>query len=124
MAFLIKDTFKKNRQYFLYIENDDRVVYGYLLYKKIIIGDVWLYNLIEPPIPYIWENEQMPFLNPKEYFEVRSSNIPTERDFKFIWTEHSSELIKVEIHIHGSLFGIIESGSKPGWSMWSIKNGR
>ncbi len=60
------------------VEDDDRVVYAYLLRHNQIVGDVWLYNRVHAPHRSPWgqTDPMMPFLNPVEY--VNSKEIPGE----------------------------------------------
>jgi len=50
------------------LEDDGRVAYAYLLQDGKVVGDVWLYNVVETPERVDWKDRsQMPFLNPKRF---------------------------------------------------------
>jgi len=97
----------------LILEDDGRVAYAYLLDNEKLVGDVWLYNVIEAPITVNWDDEsQMPFLNPRQF--CRSESIPRLQQQSIVecaWFDKG-----VEVTIDGTLIARLESGAKPGWS--------
>ncbi|MDB4924068.1 hypothetical protein [Mucilaginibacter sp.] len=112
--------------YSIVIKDDGRVAYAYLYEGEDIIGDVWLYNQQEAPAISFWREEDMPFLNPKEYLlkDASIKPITNDSDIRCEWTESLNDgLIEVGISICDKFIACISSGSKPGWSVFVVKDG-
>lgn len=115
-----------DRHYSLILEDDGRVAYAYLLEGEDIIGDVWLYNQQEPPQTSFWREEDMPFLNPKEYLskDAAFKPIQEESEIRIEWTESKDDgLIEAGIYIRDKFIASVMAGSKPGWSVLVAKDG-
>jgi len=115
-----------NTSYSLIIEDDERVAYAYLMKEEDIIGDIWLYNQIPPPIIVDWEDtDDMPFLNPKEYVKECIPPIINENAIELKWTliDNNETVKEVDIYINKKLIAKLSPESKPGWSKVVTKDG-
>jgi hypothetical protein len=102
------------------LEDDGRVAYAYLLEGGTVVGDVWLYNILDSPGDVDWENPSlMPFLNPAIY--CNSEQAPRLRDGSNLSCDWSPR--GVEIWIDGIHVARLEVGAKPGWSRSAIRSG-
>ncbi|MBN4055074.1 hypothetical protein JYT15_01045 [Acidimicrobium ferrooxidans] len=95
------------------LEDDGRVAYAYLLDNESIVGDVWLYNVVEDPEAVDWQDQSaMPFLNPAQYSTSEVlDRIRDDSDVCCFWAAQG-----VAVTVGGVLWAHLESGSKPGWS--------
>lgn len=113
--------------YCVVFEDDGRVAYGYLLDAvEKIIADVWLYNRCETPREPEWQTpDLLPFANPMEYAKDHSGVTPVEdaSEVTVQWVPLGGDQMRAIISIRGDIFGIIENGSKPGWSLMAAKDG-
>lgn len=112
--------------YSVVITDDGRVAYAYLYEGEDIIGDVWLYNQQEPPDISFWREEDMPFLNPKEYLSTNAAIKPIQHqsDIRCEWTDSKEDgVIEAGIYIHDKFIAAVALGSKPGWSVLVAKDG-
>ncbi|MNK08647.1 hypothetical protein D3C87_265900 [compost metagenome] len=123
--FYSESTCEENKDYSLIIEDDGRVAYAYLLFKNEIVGDLWLYNQKDAPLVVDWSDKNgMPFLNPKQFVLKEIPLIQKIQDIEIKWELLDDNILdKVLILIHGDLIGIIECGSRPGWSSLVTSNG-
>jgi hypothetical protein len=115
-----------NPIYSVVIEDDGRVAYAYLLEDNNIIGDIWLYNQIEPPMTGEWKVEDMPFLNPSEFLKNNVSILPImyENEVDCKWGEViDGQLTEVVISLSNDIIAKMCSGSNPGWSTQVSKDG-
>jgi hypothetical protein len=72
----------------LVIEDEGKVCYAYLRYKKILRGDIWLYNQAGDPVNINFTNKNnFSFLNPQYYIkdDVRVQPLLSEDDVKINW---------------------------------------
>jgi hypothetical protein len=125
-TFSLKIQCEFDHHYSVVINDDGRVAYAYLYEGEDIIGDVWLYNQEEPPAISFWREEDMPFLNPKEYLlkDAAIKPIQNEGEIRCEWTESKEDgLIEVGISIRDKFIACITSGAKPGWSVLVAKDG-
>ena len=96
----------------LMLEDDGKVAYAYLLEGDEIVGDVWLYNVVESPDEVEWDPAAMPFLNPRKF--CREDSVQRMREESLVdckWFNRG-----VEVSIDGVLMARLEIGAKPGWS--------
>ncbi len=112
--------------YSLVIQDDGRVAYAYLYEGEDLVGDVWLYNQIEPPLTSFWLPEDMPFLNPKEYLadNAKIKSITDKSEVRCEWTESKDTgLIEAAIYVRDKFIASVAVGDKPGWSVLVSKDG-
>lgn len=109
-----------NHEYSLVIEDNKKVAYAYLMRHGEIIGDVWLYNLVNAPPNDTWEDFEMPFLNPAKYINERGIIQPVKEksEIKLTWGITDEKLIVVTVFIHGVVIAKLIEGAKPGWSKY------
>ena len=101
-------------------EDDGKVAYAYLLEAGVVVGDVWLYNVLDSPDDVDWKDSSaMPFLNPRNY--CNSGKNPQLREGSILVCEWSPSGVKV--WIDGVYFARLEVGAKPGWSRFAIQSG-
>jgi len=112
-----------NVEYSIIIDDDGRVAYAYLYKGNDIIGDVWLYNQAATPIFTHWNQEDMPFLNPKEYIKDEIDPILNTNEVKLEWSVSNNRIQSVLIFIRKNLVARLEPGSTPGWSKCVSKDG-
>ncbi|NTF42009.1 hypothetical protein [Rhizobium rhizogenes] len=108
-------------------EDNGHVAYAYLLAADgEIIGDVWLYNVGEPPAEPPWhDKEEMPFANPREFVreDLAFEFAKQPSDIVVLWKTSEQYGPMARIYLHSRLFGILSPGAKPGWSLLAAKNG-
>lgn len=111
--------------YSIVIDDDDRVVYAYLLQDERIISDVWLYNWGPAPAEPEWRDpSKMPFANPKGYSSESALSPTIESEHvKAVWIQDGSGLNRVDLFINDELFAVLKPGAKPGWCRNASKNG-
>lgn len=114
-----------DENYAVLIEDDGRVAYAYLLAYGDVVGDVWLYNQMPAPTNSNWHEQAMPYLNPAEYIDTKTtvSAIQDKSEIRCEWTESNDGLIEVAVWIRDKFIAQMESGSKPGWSVLVVKDG-
>jgi hypothetical protein len=102
------------------LEDDDRVAYAYLLEGDRVVGDVWLYNVLEPPETTNWEDTSaMPFLNPRDLCQPeKPQRLTSNSRIQCVWFDTG-----VEVSVDGVLWARLERGSKPGWSRLAARPG-
>ncbi|MFD0751216.1 hypothetical protein ACFQZS_13780 [Mucilaginibacter calamicampi] len=125
-TFSLRNYCEFDGHYSVRIEDNSRVAYAYLYEGEDIVGDVWLYNQIEPPQTSFWLPEDMPFLNPKEYLlpDAAIKPITDESQIRCEWTESKDDgLIEVGLYIRDKFIASVAVGAKPGWSVLVAKDG-
>jgi len=102
------------------LDDDDRVAYAYLIEDDQIVGDVWLYNVLEPPETVNWEDTSaMPFLNPRDLCKSeKARRLTSQSSVQCAWFDTG-----VEVRVDGVLWARLERGSKPGWSRLAARPG-
>ena len=104
----------------LIVEDDGRVAYAYLLKNERIVSDVWLYNVAPAPDIPPWHNmQQTPFLNPVGY--CKPGTMPRLTKQSVIQCKWRSDA--VEVVVDGIPWAHLESGAKPAWSLWAMREG-
>lgn len=104
-------------------DDDGKTGYAYLIVGEKVVGDVWLYNVGEPPQRPEWpERDKMPFANPagfvsKEDFEP----IVDPDEIAVDWEGGSGGLPQVSIFLKGTKHALLRPGAKPGWCRLAIK---
>jgi hypothetical protein len=108
------------------VEDDDRVVYAYLLHRNQIVGDVWLYNRVRAPHlpPWRQTDQVMPFLNPVEYVDSREipGRSPSAESLRVMWPDKPHE-DRTAIYLDERPLAWVAPGVKPGWSSLVTRNG-
>jgi hypothetical protein len=97
------------------LEDDDRTGYAYLLRGERIVGDVWLYNVLEPPMDANWpEQAEMPFLNPAPFciHAVGPIRLTELSQVTCEWRPHGH----VQVNIDGVPWASLAPGLTPGYS--------
>jgi len=116
--------YEDNVEYSIVIDDDGEVAYAYLYKNSDIVGDVWLYNQASTPLIAIWEEKNLPFLNPQEFIKDVIPPIRNEDEIAITWTHLSNnEFEHVLIYIRNKLIAKISVGSTPGWSTCVAKSG-
>lgn len=124
MDFLHKFICQDNEEYSVVIEDDELVAYAYLLNGEIIVGDIWLYNQAPTPVNTIWNEEDMPFLNPSEFVKHNIEPITDKNEISLKWVlKIDMEVDYVLIEIRKELIAKLSEGANPGWSNCVIKDG-
>ena len=109
----------------LIIEDNGKVAYAYLLKKRNIISDVWLYNQQTTPSTVDWTNKKdLPFLNPKNYILNNRvfSPIKNQIEVKIKW-DLLDEAKRVRIYIRNELIAVLGPNLFPGYSSLVCKDG-
>lgn len=115
---------EKNEEYSVIVEDDGKVAYAYLYQNSDILGDVWLYNQELTPEEAMWHQEDMPFLNPKEFVKKNISPISEEDEVEIRWhMKDGKELVYLTISIHGEIVAKMTHGAMPAWSSLVLKDG-
>jgi hypothetical protein len=112
--------------YSVIIDDDGRVAYAYLYEEEKIVGDIWLYNRAMAPTQTIWNEEDVPFLNPSEFIDERIvvEPVTNKSEITCEWKmSPANELLEVLILLRGNAFAKLAPGSKPGWSSIVKKDG-
>ena len=122
MGSLTKYVSNDRPEFAVYIEDDDKVCYAYLLMEDKIVGDIWLYNRAPTPSdPERHSKENLPFLNPadfvKENLEPFEASSPVEVTWDF------GEETVANIFLASRLIAKLTVGSCPGWSSLVTKDG-
>jgi hypothetical protein len=102
----------------VWIEDDDRVGYAYVLDPKgKIRGDVWLYNRGSAPQDFEQIDRTAAPRNPAPYVDSAAHFTPPNsmEDFSVDWMEQGGTLF-ARVFIRDKLAAILANGTKPGWS--------
>ena len=122
MGSLTKYVSNDRPEFAVYIEDDDRVCYAYLLMEDKIVGDIWLYNHAPTPSDPEWHSkENLPFLNPAEF--VKENLEPFEASSPVEVTWDLGEETVANIFLASRLIAKLTVGSCPGWSSLVTKDG-
>lgn len=103
------------------LDDDGRVAYAYLLENENVVGDVWLYNVVDSPESPEWPDpSNAPFLNPKDFCKTNEklSRLDDESAVTCGWFEGG-----VDVSIEGRWVARLVRGAKPGWSLLAAKRG-
>lgn len=101
------------------IEDDGRVAYAYLLDGARIVGDVWLYNVVEAPEDEAWRTqERPPFLNPKRFCASGVARLHVSSPITCAW-DADTVLVRVGDEVWARLW----PGAKPGCSRFARQAG-
>ena len=120
----LREYLNRALEYKVVIEDDDRVAYAYLLKNDSIVGDVWLYNSIQPGDVPGWEsNDEMPYLNPSIYSLFFGAPISDNEDINVKWRTDFQETMVAEIFIRNQLHAILKEGEMPGWCRLAADDG-
>ena len=111
--------------YVFMFEDDGKVAYGYLLYQRKIVGDVWMYNRKPAPgIPEWTDHSKAPFLNAQEYTNEEDFKPVTQsEELEVRWWRTGRELDAADLYIRGAFHARLSPGSKPGWCALAVKDG-
>ena len=105
------------------VESNGRVTYAYILRRRDIVGDVWLYNQVDPTPMDNWDDpERMPFLNKREFVRTDSLRCDSVEDLFIRWTSQEDRLSAV-IYVGGELLAKLEEGACPGSCRNASHNG-
>jgi hypothetical protein len=109
--------------YDLWIEDDDRVCYAYLLdADEKICADVWLYNRIPAP-DGLQHAGGVALVNQERFAAPASFPLPTSADaFSAQWYREGGVLY-ARIYIQRELIAILAPGTQPGWSVLAKEDG-
>lgn len=101
----------------LVIDDDGRVASAYLVDPEgLIMGDVWLYNRVEPG-PEIDFEAGAPFANP--YASPPDQPLPkSANDLAVHWSMDETSLF-ADVMLRGVLLARLSPGSQPGWHVWA-----
>lgn len=110
------------------IDDNGRACYAYLRHANRIVGDVWLYNTAEAPEVPEWTlpdaRQRMPFLNPRAYCtSVNPSPLRSAQGITVEWSGAESSESRVRVIVHGSVWAVLQAGSKPGWCRFAAHPG-
>jgi len=109
----------------LVFDDDGRVAWAYLRAPDgEIIGDVWLYNRVEPPDEADFTDPSAaPFLNPAVLAKALDQP-PAESpaDVTVEWTL-AEDVLTADVFLRGALLARPTPGSQPGWSTLARDNG-
>lgn len=116
-----------HQEYSIVIDDNGRVVYGYFLKNKEIVGDIWLLNHNTPNHPE-WKNKKkMPFRNSQEYVDLEAHRLAfplfQTEEWSVVWEETRSIAIEAKIFIANQMIAKVAAGSRPGWSTLVKKDG-
>ncbi|MDR6733444.1 hypothetical protein [Sphingobacterium sp. 2149] len=122
MGSLTKYVSNDRPEFAVFIEDDDKVCYAYLLNEERIVGDIWLYNKAPTPSEPEWHSkENLPFLNPAEF--VKENLEPFEASSPVEVTWDFGEETVAKIFLGSRLIAKLTEGSCPGWSSLVTKDG-
>ncbi|WP_293880635.1 MULTISPECIES: hypothetical protein [unclassified Sphingobacterium] len=122
MGSLTKYVSNDRPEFAVFIEDDDKVCYAYLLNEERIVGDIWLYNKAPTPSEPEWHSkENLPFLNPAEF--VKENLEPFEASSPVEVTWDFGEETVAKIFLGSRLIAKLTEGSCPGWSCLVTKDG-
>lgn len=118
-SFLLEFFAPLSSAYKLYIEDDWKAAYAYLLENGKFISDVWLYNVAPSPHTPEWQEknaqELMPFANSVEYLnEIKFENPTSPKQIGVDWEEEGNSTIIAKIFIREELHAIVSSKEKVG----------
>jgi hypothetical protein len=109
----------------VWIEDDDRVGYAYVLDAEgKIRGDVWLYNRGPAPQDFEETDKTAAPLNPAPYVDSAAPFTPPNSmdDFSVHWIREGGALF-ARVFIRDKLAAILANGTQPGWSALAKDNG-
>jgi len=122
MARLTQYISNDHPEYAVFIEDDDKVCYAYLMKQKKIVGDIWLYNSVPTPSESEWhKKENLPFLNPAEFVNENLEPFDASSLVEVIWDFGVETVAK--IFLSERLIAKLTEGSCPGWSNLVRKDG-
>jgi len=122
MGSLTKYVSNDRPEFAVYIEDDDRVCYAYLLMEDKIVGDIWLYNSAPTPSKPEWySKENLPFLNPAEFVKENLEPFDASTPVEVTWDFGEETIAK--IFLSKRLIAQVTEGSCPGWSSLVTKDG-
>lgn len=109
------------------VEDDDRVIYGYLLCDDEIVADTWVCNRIEPADPE-WKRSDaqdlMPFVNPAPFVDPSTAMGVASLDVSSLrasWAKDQDGM--VDLLADGRRIARLERSSRVGWSALCVKDG-
>jgi len=109
----------------LVFDDDGRVAWAYLRAPDgEIIGDVWLYNRVEPPLEADFTDPTAaPFLNPA-VLAAPLDQPPAESadDLSVEWTL-AEGVLTADVFLRETLLARLTPGAQPGWSTLARENG-
>jgi hypothetical protein len=118
-------TFSSQHGDHLWIEDDGRVGYAYIVDADgKIRGDVWLYNRGPAPREFEESDKSAAPRNPAAYVDgaVHFSPPNSIDEFAVDWMEDGGRLF-ARIFVHDTLVAILTDGANPGWSALAAKDG-
>lgn len=122
MGSLTKYVSSDRPEFAVFIEDDDKVCYAYLLMEDKIVGDIWLYNSVPTPSEPEWhEKDNLPFLNPAEFVRENLEPFCTDTPVEVIWDFGEETVAK--IFLSKRLIAKLTERSCPGWSSLVTKDG-
>lgn len=106
-------------------DDDGKAAYAYLIIDDKTVGDVWLYNVGEPPQNPEWQDrEKMPFANPAGFVLAEAFEpVSDPAEITLDWETTSSGLRQVAILLKGKKHAVLRPGAKPGWCRLAAKPG-
>jgi hypothetical protein len=109
--------------YELWIEDDDRVCYAYLLNTEgNIFGKVWIYNRAQAPERF-GDARGVPPRNPAQFVADGDFSLPLSGDeFSAQWYREG-DVLYARVFIRKGLVAILAPGTDPGWSVLAKKDG-
>jgi hypothetical protein len=114
------------KDYSVIIEDDGKTCYAYLIKRRGIAGDVWLYNRRPTPGEPEWSSPaNAPFLNPEKWTKSEKPyDLPNDgSQFSVVWGRADDRRIRSSIYLKSQLVAILLDGSKPGWSLMAARDG-
>lgn len=125
MAFFVK--FDGPGDWSLVVEDDDRVIHGYLLSDDQIIADTWICNRIEPAEAE-WKRsdaqQMMPFVNPAPFVDASTSMgmaVLSADSMSASWMRDQDGV--VDLYVGGRKIARLERSSRVGWSAFCVRDG-
>jgi hypothetical protein len=114
-------------RYSVFVEDDGRAAYAYLMDGDQIVADVWLYNRGPAPTEPEWKQGRPPgpMMNPVAYSKAEEvAPLSRESEVSVSWSvTPAGELEDARVFLHGALWAVLRLGSKPGWSRLAAKDG-
>lgn len=116
---LLEFIYPLSNDYKLYIEDDGKTAYAYLIENGKFISDVWLYNVVPSPYTPEWQEKNaqdlMPFTNSVEYLNDEKFELPTSPEQIGVdWEKENDNTIIAKIFIRDELHAIVSSKEKIG----------
>lgn len=112
--------------YFVYIEDDGRSCYAYLIRNDAMVGDVWLCNRVPAPETAEWADpNDAPFLNPKAY-AAEPAHVPVPPDGASLnvrWNADRGAEIQAHLLCGERVLAMLQPGAKPGWCVNARRDG-